>query len=66
VLAALPGLAWTKDESLAGVLKDHGEDWWQRMVVFRNAAEVIVEVQLWKSKKDGHHEVDVVVTGAKP
>jgi len=65
VQAALPGLDWTKDESLNGALRDYDADWWQRTVVFKNASAVTVEAQLWKSKKDGHHEVDVVVTGAK-
>jgi len=65
VRTALAGLGWTNDESSDGTLRDYDADWWRRTVVFKSASGVTVEAQLWKSKKDGHHDVDVVVTGVK-
>jgi hypothetical protein len=65
VQAALPGSDWTKDESSNEALADHGADWWQRKVVFKSSTGAILEAQLWKSKKDGHLDVDVVVTRMK-
>lgn len=63
VQTALLGSDWTKDESADRALRDYDADWWQRTVVFKSKSGVTVEVQLWKGKKDGRHDVDVVVTG---
>jgi hypothetical protein len=63
VQGALRGLGWTIHESLDSVLTDYDDRWSQRSVVFKNTSAVTVEAQLWKSKKDGHHEVDIVIEG---
>ncbi len=60
VQRALPGSDWTKVES--ETLADFDANWRRRTVEFANPLAVIVDIQLWQSKDDGHYDVDVVVS----
>ncbi len=65
VQSALAGADWVREGSSSGALVEYDSNWLQRKVVFKSAMRTVVEVQLWKSKKDGHCDVDIMITAKR-